>query len=149
MAGLLAPLFPACVSETAPPAEAADVTGVLQDISRPVSGGAVRRVRMTQRGDRYAFEPAEIRVAPGDVVRFVMVGNQPESVVFDTAGLAEPQAAYIAERGLDRGVLMTDPGSTLDVGFAEAPPGDYPFRSIPHSTAGMTGVVRVVGPTSQ
>lgn len=124
------------------------MSAVLQDISRPVSGGAVRQVRMTQRGDRYAFEPAEVRVSPGDVVRFVMVGNQPESVVFDTAGLAEPQAAYVAGRGLDRGVLMTDPGSTLDVSFADAPPGDYAFRSIPHSAAGMTGVVRVAAGTT-
>lgn len=101
---------------------------------------------MTQRGDQYAFAPSEVRVAPGDVVRFVMVGNQPESVVFDTGGLPAAQAEYIAGRGLDRGILMTDPGSTFDVSFGEAPPGDYPFRSVPHHESGMKGIVSVALP---
>jgi plastocyanin len=36
---------------------------------------------------------------------------------------------------------MTDPGETYDVVFRDAPPGTYPFRSLPHGDRGMRGTV--------
>lgn len=117
---------------------------MLEAITNPVAGASVHRIRMTQQGDSYAFAPAEVSISPGDVVRFVMVGSQPESVVFDLAGLPAELAAFIETNGLDRGVLLTEPGATFDAGFPNAPPGTYPFRSVPHHDAGMRGVVKVL-----
>ena len=143
---LLILLFAAsCHEEASPPSQALDAPDMLQAITRPVAGGAVHQVRMTQRGDQYAFEPAEITIVAGDVVRFVMVGNQPESVVFDTVGLSQAQAEYLVQKGLDRGVLLIEPGAAIDAGFDGAPSGEYPFRSIPHHASGMVGKVHVVG----
>lgn len=119
---------------------------ILDRITRPGEGGAVHLVRLVQRGDSYAFDPAEVTIASGDVVRFVMTGSQPESVAFAPAGAAADAAEYIRERGLDRGVLLTEPGSAHDVAFPEAPAGSYPFHSVPHAGQGMRGTVVVESP---
>lgn len=133
-----------CSSSPPPPAEMDEGELVLRAITEPVESGSVHRIRMTQQGDRYAFSPSEVTVRPGDVVRFVMVGGQPESVVFDPTDLGEDQAGFITSTGLDQAILLTDPGSTLDASFRDAPPGDYPFRSVPHHESGMRGSVHVV-----
>jgi plastocyanin len=117
---------------------------VLERITRPVEGAAVHLVRIVQRGDAYVFDPAEIRVAPGDVVRFVMSGSQPESVAFEAAAASPGAAEFIREHMLHLGVVLTDPGQAYDVSFLAAPPGRYPFHSIPHATEGMRGEVLVV-----
>jgi len=108
--------------------------------------GEVHLVRMVAQGDRYAFDPAEVRVRPGDRVRFVLVGNQPESIVFDTAGTPAGVAAFLRERDLLRGVLLTRPGQEYEASFGDAPPGRYPFFSIPHAPHGMRGAVVVEAP---
>jgi plastocyanin len=117
------------------------VPALLEQIARPVDGATVHLVRLVQHGDVYAFEPDEVRIPTGDVVRFVLAGGQPESIVFD-AGSATPEAAaFIGEHSLNLGVLLTEAGQAYDVDFREAPPGQYPFLSLPHSVHGMRGVV--------
>lgn len=141
---LVSALVAACDSPPVQSAGAGDSqTGAFDAITRPVGGATVHRVRMTQQGDRYAFEPSEIVAQPGDVVRFVMVGSQPESVVFDIEGLGAEQAGFVVAKGLDTGVLLTTPGGTFDANFVDAPAGEYPFRSIPHHASGMRGVVTI------
>ncbi|MEX2571550.1 MAG: plastocyanin/azurin family copper-binding protein [Gemmatimonadota bacterium] len=116
----------------------------LERITEPAESGAVHLVRLVQRGDEYGFEPMQLSIAPGDVLRFVMVGAQPESVAFDP-GRATPEAAqFIRANSLHLGALLTDPGQAYDVSFHDAPPGRYPFVSLPHRASGMQGVV-VVG----
>lgn len=138
----LAACDPAPVSET-PAAEGPQVLG---GITRPVDGGDVHLVRMVQRGDRYAFEPAEIPIRNGDVVRFVMVGSQPESVAFELTEVGPEMAEYVRANSLERGVLLTEPGQSYDVAFRDAPPGRYPFLSAPHAVQGMRGAVIVISP---
>jgi plastocyanin len=101
--------------------------------------GQVHIVRLVARGDRYAFEPAEIVAAPGSVVRFVQTGFQPESVGFDASGAPPEAAEFIASSGIDRGPLLTEPGGYYDVVLSDAPPGEYRFYSIPHREHGMVG----------
>ena len=55
-------------------------------------------------------------------------------------------ADYIRQQGLDRGVLLTEPGSAHDVSFHAAPPGSYPFHSVPHAAQGMRGSIQVESP---
>lgn len=116
---------------------------LLDRITRSVDGADVHLVRLVQRGDQYAFEPSAIDLAPGDVVRFVMVGSQPESVAFDPASAAPEVAAFIRQNSLQLGVLLTDAGQAYDVSFRDAPAGHYPFVSIPHLPHGMRGEVIV------
>jgi plastocyanin len=140
--------LPGCGGE-APALEASpedERPNALERITRPTEGGQVHLVRLVQRGNRYAFEPAEISIPAGDVVRFVMVGGQPESVAFDTAQASPEAAQFIRANQLHRGVLMTDTGQAYDVPFPDAPPGIYPFVSLPHGSQGMKGTVTVVPP---
>jgi plastocyanin len=127
-------------------AEALEGSDVLQRITSPVEGGAVHLVRIVHQGDLYAFDPAEIVIRPGDVVRFIMAGSQPESVVFDPVEATAEAGDFVRGNTLHQGVLMTDAGQTYDVVFSDAPPGRYPFRSLPHGEQGMQGVVTVVEP---
>lgn len=115
---------------------------------RASSGPTVHSVQMISGRQRYAFEPAELRVHPGDTVRFVLVGPAPESVAFDTAGLAPEARDFLLARSLLTGPLLVSPGQRYDVAFAGAPPGRYPFHSIPHVRAGMRGTV-LVAPASE
>lgn len=132
----------ASCSDTAPSGNAGE-SELLQQITRPGDGGSVHLVRLIQSGDRYAFEPSQISIPSGDVVRFVMVGSQPESVVFDAGGLSTEAAEFVRRGELDRGILLTESGAAYDVTFRDAPPGHYPFRSLPHSESGMRGIVIV------
>ena len=76
-------------------------------------------------------------------MRFVLAGPQPESVAFDTAVAEGPPVDFIRDRSLHLGVLLLEPGQTYDVSFVDAPPGTYPYVSIPHAVQGMRGVVQV------
>jgi plastocyanin len=126
--------------------EALEGSEVLQRITSPADGGSVHLVGIVQRGDQYAFEPAELSIRSGDVVRFIMAGSQPESIVFDPVEATAEAADFVRNNALHHGVLMTDAGQTYDVLFPAAPPGRYPFRSLPHAEHGMVGVVTVEEP---
>ncbi|MQA88637.1 MAG: hypothetical protein GEU90_00175 [Gemmatimonas sp.] len=126
----------------APPEEPRPNT--LERITRPVDGASFHLVRLVQRGDQYAFEPAEIVIRTGDVLRFVMVGAQPESVAFDPTRASPEVARFIRAHNLHFGVLLTDAGQAYDVSFLDAPPGEYPFVSLPHGSRGMHGRVVIL-----
>jgi plastocyanin len=133
----------ACEREAPAPLVAEDSTGLFQAITRPGDGGQVHLVRLIQRGDSYAFEPAELTIPSNEVVRFVMVGAQPESVAFDTVAGSPEVLAYIRSNGLHRGPLLTDSGQTYDVTFRDAPIGRYRIYSLPHADLGMRGSIIV------
>ena len=141
--GILLIIFAAACGTDFEPSAPSEGAGpdVLERITRPVEGATVHLVRMTQGGDSYAFEPAVVLGAPGDVVRFVLAGSHPESVVFDAATASPEAAAFIRNHSLQLGVLLTDPGQAYDVAFTDAPPGRYPFLSQPHVARGMRGEV--------
>jgi plastocyanin len=120
---------------------ARDAPDVVERITRPVDGGEVHLVRLGHRGDAYRADPDQITISAGDAVRFIMAGQQPESIVFDPVEASPEAADYIRAHALHLGVLMTDPGETFDVVFRDAPPGTYPFRSLPHGDRGMRGTV--------
>lgn len=132
-----------CAAEAPPEPSADRPSDVLDRITRGTENGDVHLVRLVQSGDRYRFDPDRIIVAPGDVVRFVMEGSQPESVVFDRVEGTPQAATFVRENQLHLGVLLTRAGEAYDVDFEGAPPGAYPFRSVPHAGHGMTGIVEV------
>jgi plastocyanin len=105
--------------------------------------GAVHIVRLVARGDHFAFEPAEVTVRAGDVVRFVQTGHLPESVAFDPAAAPEGGAAVLEGQSALQGPLLTEPGVFFDVSFGDAPAGEYRFFSVPHRELGMQGRIVV------
>jgi plastocyanin len=113
-------------------------------LGAPAAGdGTVHLVRLVARGDQYAFEPAEVTIRPGDVVRFVQTGHQPEAVVFDTAQLPPSGVEVLRREGALAGPLLTTPGATWDVHFEGAPAGSYRFASIAHAETGMRGSISI------
>jgi plastocyanin len=118
-------------------------SGDLGHITRPAGRGEVHLVRLVARPDGRAFEPARVQLRPGDVLRFVATSHQAESVAFDTVALDPARLGFLHERGAVRGPLLVRPGQVYDVDFGDAPPGEYPFHSVPHRAAGMRGVALV------
>jgi plastocyanin len=112
-------------------------------VARSPDGGIVRIVRIVQHDRGNKFDPPGLAISSGGAVRFVLTGGRPESVVFD-ADAATPEAAvFIREHSLDLGLLLVESGQSHEISFVGAPPGSYPFRSIPHAEQGMTGIVVV------
>ena len=122
-----------------PPGPEGDPVVGLQQITAPAAG-EVHLVSVVQRGGSFGFEPSEVTVQPGEVVRFVMGGSLPVSIVFDADATDFEAATYLRDQGLHLGVLLTDPGQVHDVSFEGAPAGRYPFVTQP---AGAGGVVTV------
>jgi plastocyanin len=133
----------ACTGSPPTEAPAEPINDLLARITRPGDGGSVHLVRIVQHGDRYEFDPSRTSIASGDVVRFVMVGTQPESVAFDPVQATPEAGEFIRANSLHLGVLLVEPGQAYDVAFREAPPGAYPFHSIGNADRGMRGIVQV------
>lgn len=86
----------------------------------------------------YAFEPAEIDVRPGMIVRFVQAGVVPHNVEFKET----PEGTDLGEARM--GPFLLQKGETyeltIDERFAE---GEYRFVCTPHEAMGMIGSLTV------
>jgi len=142
--GLLLGVLGGCDRGETPGEEPAAAGAGTVALTAPAPGrGAVHIVRLVARGDQYAFEPAELTVRQGEVVRFVQTGHQPETVAFDGTAAPEGGTEFLHSHDLLYGPLLTEPGVFFDVAFSDAPPGDYLFFSVPHREQGMQGRVTV------
>jgi plastocyanin len=99
--------------------------------------GTVHTVRMTttQGGATGTFEPANLTVKKGDVIRFVSEGNAAHNVSFpadQNAGKANLPAP---------GPFMVD-GQTYEL-QVNLDPGSYNYQCDPHAAMGMKGALTV------
>jgi plastocyanin len=99
--------------------------------------GTVHTVRMTttQGGASGTFEPANITVKKGDLIKFVSEGNAAHNVSFpadQNAGKSNLPAP---------GQYMTD-GQTYEL-QVNLDPGTYNYQCDPHAAMGMKGVLTV------
>jgi plastocyanin len=117
---------PARTTDAAPGAAAAasvQPTGIVHEVGM-VSG----------RGE--LFEPAEITVQPGDVVRFKLISgvhNASFPASKNPSGIALPEATP----------YLQIPGQTYDM-LIDLPPGEYYYHCDPHAALGMVGTITVV-----
>jgi plastocyanin len=81
------------------------------------------------------FEPNEVEVKQGDVLRVVLVSG-----VHNISFPAEKNPGAVGLPGPSE--LLQLPGQTLDVPINFAP-GDYAFQCDPHAALGMTGKLEV------
>lgn len=106
----------------------------------PDPGGQVHEVRMvtTQNGASGVFEPAQITVRRGDVIRWVMADGQAvHNVSFsqaqgNPAGFTPPPDSP----------MYTQEGQSFELKIDWAP-GTYNYVCVPHAMMGMTGSVTV------
>lgn len=86
----------------------------------------------------FVFDPSEITVREGDVVRFVQTGAMPHNVEFN-----ESEEVATLD-GVRMGPYLTQAGQTYEIEIdGRFPTGRYPFVCTPHQFLGMKGVLTV------
>lgn len=121
----------AAATSTAPaaPAAAGEQT--------PDEGGKVITVKMITDGNGNRFEPADIEVEPGDVIRYTL-----EMGVHNVHFLADSNAGKSGFPTTPSEMLQL-PGQTYDVKITGWAPGTYYYQCDPHAALGMVGHVKV------
>ena len=117
-------------------------TWALADDNLLARRGVTVTVRMVDDGGRFRFEPADIEVRRGDLIRFVNEGSMPHNVEFvkNTA----PNGADLGEAWIG-GFLMsrTDVYEVqVDDRFVD---GRFDYICSPHAALGMKGSITVAG----
>jgi plastocyanin len=98
----------------------------------------------------FRFEPAQLTVAPGDRINFVMVSGGPHNVQFeaDKIGDAGERALRAVMRDtiadLTSQMYMNE-GETYTLTMTNVPAGSYPYVCTPHAAMGMRGTITVRG----
>ena len=105
----------------------------------PPKAGKLVTVRMVDFSPtKYRFEPAVIRAASGDTIRFVQTGVMPHNVDFRTlpAGVelgATTSGPYLLKKGQTYDLVIDDRFMV----------GEYAFVCAPHVALGMKGQITV------
>lgn len=122
-------------SEVAPSPAAAAGAPVTPD-----AGGQVHEVKMvsTNGGASGVFEPAQITVKKGDVIRWVMADGVVMHNVSFTSAQGNPGGAQLPADS----PYLTQEGQTYEAKI-DAGPGTYNYVCVPHAAMGMTGSVTV------
>jgi plastocyanin len=133
--------------ESAPAGEA-PAAGQAPAQAAPAGGGATHDVNMVLEGSKYSFQPAQLTIKAGDVVRFHNVSGGPHNVSFwaDSvpSGAADKLKAGMPDQMAPlEGPLLTEPNATYQVTFAGVPTGEYKFYCLPHLALGMKGKLTV------
>ena len=123
----------ACGDRDAPPATAGEAAPVAAPSVAPT--GTVVEIKAITDDQGNRFEPNEVEVKPGDVLRVVLVSG-----VHNISFPADQNSGAVGLPGPSD--MLQLPGQTLDVpiGFG---PGDYVFQCDPHAALGMTGKLEV------
>ncbi len=111
----------------------------------PVTG-TVHTVNMVGDAQGYRYDPANLTIAQGDGVKFVMVSGAPHDVSFQdiSADVAPQLSANIPEKmGELSSKMMMTPNEEITISFANIPAGTYNFVCTPHLAMGMTGSITV------
>jgi plastocyanin len=133
----------ASAAAAAPAAPAAPAAGAMAPIT-----GTTHTVNMVGDGQGYRFEPADLTIAAGDGVKFVMVSGGPHNVAFDPATLsAEAKTALTAnmpeQAGELSGKMLLNANEEYTVSFAGVPAGSYDYHCTPHLAMNMKGKITI------
>lgn len=99
----------------------------------------------------YRFEPAEIHIPAGSVVRFEVAGSGPHIIAFEAEGLSEPVKAKL-QAAMPPGIsplaspVLMSAGESYAISFASLPDGRYSYHCTPHLAMGERGVIVVDRP---
>lgn len=99
----------------------------------------VHTVRMVSDGAQNHFEPAILRIKPGDTVRWINDSGVHTSTSYSLDN-QKNQGIPAAATGWDSG-LLTEVGAVFELTFDE--PGTYAYFCLPHEALGMVGVIVV------
>ena len=118
------------------------------DVAAAAPTGTIHTVNMALVDGQYVYDPANITVAPGDGIRYVMVSGGPHNVHFDSTGVDTPAGAQLNanipnKMGDLMSTYLTNPNEEVVISFTNVPAGRYPYVCDPHAAMNMRGVVTV------
>lgn len=118
------------------------------DVAAAAPTGTIHTVNMVLDNGTYKYDPAEITVAPGDGIRYVMVSGGPHNVHFDSTDVASAAGAQLNanipnKMGDLMSTYLTNPNEEVVVSFTNVPAGRYPYVCDPHAAMNMRGAVTV------
>ena len=109
----------------------------------PAAGtGKTHDVKMVLDGSKYKFDPENLTIKSGDVVRYHNASGGPHNVSFwaDSipSGAADPLKKNMPNQMAPlEGPLLTEPNAVYEINFAGAPKGEYKYYCLPHLALGM------------
>jgi plastocyanin len=114
----------------------------------PAATGKTHDVNMVLDGSKYKYDPDNLTIKSGDVIRFHNKSGGPHNVSFWPDSVPSGAADALKKNMPNQmapleGPLLTEPDATYEVSFAGAPKGDYKFYCLPHLALGMRGKLSV------
>jgi plastocyanin len=114
----------------------------------PAATGKTHDVNMVLDGSKYKYDPDNLTIQSGDVVRFHNKSGGPHNVSFWPDSIPNGAADVLKKNMPDQmapleGPLLTEPDAVYQVSFAGAPKGDYKFYCLPHLALGMRAKLTV------
>jgi plastocyanin len=114
----------------------------------PAATGKTHDVNMELNGSKYQFNPDNLTIKSGDVVRYHNKSGGPHNVSFWPDSIPAGAADVLKKNMPNQmapleGPLLTEPDAVYEVSFAGAPKGDYKVYCLPHLALGMRGKLKV------
>ncbi len=101
-------------------------------------------VKMGSDKGMLVFEPSEIKVKPGDTVKWVINKVPPHNIIFDDKKVPNQDKALATK--LSHPQMEMSPGSGYELTLPkDLPAGEYSYFCAPHRSAGMVGKIVVEG----
>jgi plastocyanin len=108
----------------------------------PAGTGKTHDVNMVLDGSKYKYDPDNLTIKAGDVVRWHNKSGGPHNVSF-WADSVPGGAADVLKKNMPNQMaplespLETEPNAVYEVSFAGAPKGEYKYYCLPHLALGM------------
>jgi plastocyanin len=114
----------------------------------PAATGKTHDVNMVLEGSKYKFDPENLTIQSGDVVRYHNKSGGPHNVSFWADSIPSGAADVLKKNMPDQmapleGPLLTAPDAVYQVSYAGAPKGDYKYYCLPHLALGMKAKLTV------
>jgi len=114
----------------------------------PAGTGKTHDVQMVLEGSKYKFDPENLTIKSGDVVRYHNASGGPHNVSFWADSIPSGAADLLKKNMPDQmapleGPLLTEPAAVYQVSFAGAPKGEYKYYCLPHLALGMKAKLTV------
>lgn len=108
--------------------------------------GTTHEVKMLGDAQGYRFEPANVTVKAGDVIKFVNVSGGPHNAAFDPAAIpadVKPKLSANMPNQMSElaGPLLVNANEAYTISFAGIKPGADNYHSTPHLAMNMKAVI--------
>jgi plastocyanin len=126
------------------PAASADAPAA----NAPAGTGKTHDVKMVLEGSKYKYDPENLTIQSGDVVRYHNTSGGPHNVSFWADSIPSGAADALKKNMPNQmapleGPLLTEPNAVYEVSFAGTPKGEYKYYCLPHLALGMKAKLTV------